>query len=41
MTPEDHLRLMIGDLVVKVAQLSAELDTVKAQLAAKTEAEHG
>lgn len=29
MKTEDHLRLLIGDMVFKVAQLSAELDTVK------------
>jgi hypothetical protein len=32
MTIEEHLRVMIGDLVIKVAALSAELDAVKAKL---------
>jgi uncharacterized small protein (DUF1192 family) len=35
MTPEEHLRTIIGDLVMRVAQLSAELDTLKAQLPKK------
>jgi len=33
MTVEEHLRIIIGDLVIKVAQLSAELDQAKAELA--------
>lgn len=32
MTPDDHLRLLIGDLVLRVAQLAAENDALKAQL---------
>lgn len=35
MTVEEHLKLIIGDLTVRVAQLLAELDDVKAKLAAK------
>lgn len=31
MTVEEHLRIIIGDLVIRVAQLSAELDAVKAK----------
>jgi len=34
-TIEEHLRVMIGDLVLRVAQQAAELDTLKAQLAEK------
>lgn len=30
MTELDHLRLMIGDLVMRVAQLAAEVDALKA-----------
>lgn len=30
MTMEDHLRLLIGDLMFRVAQLAAENDTLKA-----------
>lgn len=33
MTPEDHLKLLIGDLVARVAQLSAEIDALKAAAA--------
>jgi hypothetical protein len=32
MTLEEHLARIIGDLVIRVAQLSAELDAVKAKL---------
>jgi len=32
MTVEQHLRQIIGDLIVRVAQLSAENDALKAQL---------
>jgi len=32
MTIEQHLRQIIGDLIVRVAQLSAENDALKAQL---------
>ncbi len=35
MTAEEHLRMIIGDMVVRIAQLSAEIDALKAQLAAK------
>jgi hypothetical protein len=35
MTTEEHLRTIIGDLVLRIAQLSAEVDTVKTQLAAR------
>jgi uncharacterized small protein (DUF1192 family) len=35
MTVEEHLRIIIGDLVLRVAQLSAEIDALKADLAAK------
>lgn len=38
MTIEEHLRVMIGDLVLRVAALAAEVDTLKAQLAAKGQA---
>jgi hypothetical protein len=31
MTVEEHLARIIGDLVIKVAQLSAELDRLKAE----------
>jgi len=30
MTVEEHLRIIIGDLVIKVAQLSADNDALKA-----------
>jgi len=30
MTTEEHLRVIIGDLVLKIAILSAEVDTLKA-----------
>lgn len=40
MTLEDHLRLLLGDMAFRIAQLAAEVDTLKAQLAAK-EATHG
>jgi hypothetical protein len=33
MTIEEHLRVLIGDLVLRVAQLAAEVDTVKAKAA--------
>lgn len=33
-TTEDHLKLITGDLVVTVARLSAENDTLREQLAA-------
>jgi hypothetical protein len=32
MTLEEHLKLIIGDLTIRVAQLSAELDALKAKL---------
>ena len=32
MTVEEHLRMMIGDLVIRVAQQAAEIDALKAQL---------
>lgn len=35
MTLAEHLRLLIGDLVMRVAELAAENDALKAQLAAK------
>jgi hypothetical protein len=35
MTIEEHLRTIIGDLVMKVALLSAEVDVLKAKLAEK------
>ncbi len=34
MTIEEHLKVIIGDLVMRVAQLQAEADTLKAQIAA-------
>lgn len=34
MTIEEHLRNMIGDLVLTVAKLSADLDALKAHVAA-------
>jgi hypothetical protein len=30
MTIEEHLRVLIGDLVLRVAQLAAEVDALKA-----------
>ena len=30
MTVDEHLRMVIGDLVVRVAQLAAEVDALKA-----------
>jgi uncharacterized small protein (DUF1192 family) len=38
MTVEEHLRVIIGDLVLRVAQLSATVDDLKAQLAEKDDA---
>jgi uncharacterized small protein (DUF1192 family) len=35
MTIEQHLRVLIGDLVLRVAQLQAEKDELAAQLAAR------
>ena len=32
MTQEDHLRLLIGDLIVRVAQQAAIIDELKAKL---------
>lgn len=32
MTIEEHLRIIIGDLVVRVAQLSAQVDDLKAKI---------
>lgn len=34
MTLEEHLRVLIGDLVLRVAQLASEVDVLKAQIAA-------
>lgn len=34
MTIEDHLRRMVGDMVLTMAKLSAELDRVNEELAA-------
>lgn len=31
MTIEEHLRVLIGDLVFRVAQLAAEVDALKAK----------
>jgi hypothetical protein len=31
MTIEEHLRVMIGDLVLRVASLAAEVDALKAK----------
>jgi hypothetical protein len=31
MTIEDHLRMLIGDLVLRVATIAAELDVLKAK----------
>lgn len=33
MTLEEHLRILIGDLVLRVAQLASEVDVLKAQIA--------
>jgi hypothetical protein len=33
MTAEEHLRTIVGDLVLRIAQLAAEVDTVKEKLA--------
>lgn len=33
MNTEQHLRAIIGDLVIRVAQQAAEIDAIKAQLA--------
>lgn len=30
MTVEEHLRTMLGELMIRIAQLSAELDVLKA-----------
>ena len=35
MTVEQHLKAIIGDLVIRVAQLQAELDALKEQLEKK------
>lgn len=32
MTPEEHLKLMIGNQAMYIAQLLAEIDTLKAKL---------
>jgi hypothetical protein len=37
MTIEQHLRTLIGDLLFRMAQLSAEIDTLKDQLAARSD----
>ena len=42
MTNEEHLKMLIGDLVVKIALLSAENEALKEELAAlKAEPKHG
>ncbi len=35
MTIEDHVKALIGQLVLQIAQLSAQVDDLRAQLAAK------
>lgn len=35
MTIEQHLRVLIGDLVLRVAEQAATIDALKEQLAAK------
>jgi len=35
MTAEEHLRVLIGDLAIKLAQVLAERDALQAQLAAQ------
>lgn len=32
MTTEEHLRMIIGDLTIRVAQLAAQVDALKAKL---------
>lgn len=32
MNAEDHLRRMVGDLVVTIARLSADIDTLRGQI---------
>jgi hypothetical protein len=38
MTAEEHLRILIGDLIVKIALLTAENDMLKQQLQQRPEA---
>lgn len=41
MTELEHLRMIVGDLVIRVAQLSAENDALKAQVKPKKAAKDG